>query len=947
MKKLLTVGCLLCSILLAVASATAFSLSTDPYAETQSTASLATGMELTTLERFTQAGWQRIHVVTIDLTAPNLSPVLLTPESGIGSRSRVSKMVEASKAVIGINGDFFYRNLNYSPIGAMVDQGKLLTSSIPFDYRTASANTEPMVTADSFNELSFETILPSLSVTINGEKWTLDGWNKASSQYLGLFAYDPNWGTNSIGTQASNLVEVVVVNNKVSEIRRGKPATTIPSNGFVLAQQSGRIAPLLQNLAVGDRVSVTTSPSFRNIEMALGTGGLLVENGQTLSKFSVPINGHHPRTAMGLSKDANTLYLVAVEGRYGAYRGMTQPELAAFMKELGAYTAVNLDGGGSTTLAYHSPADPSPLLINRPSDGSERRVVNGFGMTDKHPAGNLASIRIEPSEGPYLPGVPISFVLRGADNARHQMTVSSFKYATEGVPVRWKNGAMIPEGSGLLTVRVTSGTIEGETTIWVDGPIQTLNSQQTRMILAPNQTLDLADYLAPLIGKNSEGITRTLAPPDWKLTAIGGIGSLNGTRFTASALSSAGGITIEYENARLTIPVFVGVRETAIHPLDDLTAFSNTQPFYIKQLPTRTSITDPDNYVDVAGEIAEGVDPGTASLALRYDFAHTSENRSADLLLGDLGIKLGYRPDGISFWCYGDGQGALLKIKVSDGYGKNYYLPITRVSFTGWRKVSVTLPDFIQGPVTVKRLYLYENQPESRYTGLVRFDRLMSFRALNAELPALPASTKLPLSIPSLSPIISSSERFLVACGIEETDTFLSQLLAPKLETAMSQGKVGIYLTPMTKDVHTPQIGFLDPKDTAYAFQYGNVQMIQLDISNGGLRTSDENGWPLLLKKLRESSERNLIILLSDSLAAFTDDKERDLFLDVINEATQFERKMIIMPGKEAEITKESGIYAITLEQPDRLSTIEAAQYQVLEIQLGDEFGLGFTPLYK
>jgi hypothetical protein len=56
---------------------------------------------------------------------------------------------------------------------------------------------------------------------------------------------------------------------------------------------------------------------------------------------------------------------------------------------------------------------------------------------------------------------------------------------------------------------------------------------------------------------------------------------------------------------------------------------------------------------------------------------------------------------------------------------------------------------------------------------------------------------------------------------------------------------------------------------------------------------------------------------------------------------------MIIMPGKEAKITKESGIYAITIQQPDRLTAIEAADYQILEIQLGDQFGLGFSKLYQ
>lgn len=947
MKKLFTVGCLLCSMILAAASTAAFSLSAPPYAETQTTDSLANGMELTTIERFTQDGWQRIHVVTVDLTSSNLSPTLLTPNSGIGSKSRVSKMMDISDAIVGINGDFFYKNINFSSIGAMINDGNLLTTSIPFDYRTASTNMEPLVLFDRAEGLRFESLVPSVSVTINGTKWTLDGWNKASSQYLGLFAYDQNWGDISIGTKASNVVEIVVVNNRISEIRRNQPAVSIPQNGFVLVQRSDRIGELLQSASVGDRVSITTSPYLKNIEMAMGTGGLLVENGRVSKPFSVPINGRHPRTAMGLSKDQETLTLVAVEGRYGNYRGMTQSELANLMLEFGAYTAVNLDGGGSTTLAYQAPAMSAPILVNRPSDGSERLVANGFGISDQNPASNLASIDILPSSGPYLPGVPIQLTLKGTDSYGHPTPVTSYKYDTSGVNVRWKNGAAIPETSGLLTIHVASGEIEATKTLWIDGPIQALSSMQTKMILAPNQKLNLADYLAPLIGKNNEGITRTLDPADWNLSVIGGVGSLRGTQFTASALPGAGGITISYENARLTIPVWVGVQEKLVHPLDDLTAFSVEQPFYVKQFPTRTSITDPDNYVDVSGEMAEGVESGTKSLALRYDFAHTSENRSADLLMGDKGIKLGFRPDGISFWCYGDGQGALLKIKISDGYGKNFYLPITRISFTGWQKVSVTLPETIQGPVTVKRLYLYEDRPESRYTGIVRFDKLMSFQALNATQPALPESTKLPLSIPPLNSAVQRSDRFLVACGIDETDTFLSQLLAPKLEDAMSEGKLGIYLTPMSSAIHTPRIGFLDPKDSAYAFQYGNVQIIQLDISDGGLRTSDENGWPLLLKKLDESTEKNLIVLLSDSLSAFSDEKERAIFLDALNKAAQFERKIIIMPGKESEITKESGLYAVTIQQPDRLSTIEASKYQILEIQLGQEFGIGFTPLYE
>ena len=58
----------------------------------------------------------------------------------------------------------------------------------------------------------------------------------------------------------------------------------------------------------------------------------------------------HPRTAVGLSKDRRGLLLVVADGRRAGVPGPTLPELAALLLELGACTAVNLDGGGSSAL---------------------------------------------------------------------------------------------------------------------------------------------------------------------------------------------------------------------------------------------------------------------------------------------------------------------------------------------------------------------------------------------------------------------------------------------------------------------------------------------------------------------------------------------------------------------------------------------------------------------
>lgn len=79
----------------------------------------------------------------------------------------------------------------------------------------------------------------------------------------------------------------------------------------------------------------------------------------------------HPRTAIGTTSDGMTMYLVVADGRREGVPGMTLARLAAFMRdELGVCSAMNLDGGGSSAMWVRD------AVVNRPSDGSERRVAN-------------------------------------------------------------------------------------------------------------------------------------------------------------------------------------------------------------------------------------------------------------------------------------------------------------------------------------------------------------------------------------------------------------------------------------------------------------------------------------------------------------------------------------------------------------------------------------------
>ena len=86
--------------------------------------------------------------------------------------------------------------------------------------------------------------------------------------------------------------------------------------------------------------------------------------------------GKAPRTAIGLTKD-NHILLVVVDGRQSHSAGMTLLELALFMQENGAVQALNFDGGGSSEMVINN------NIINKPSDGKERKVTTALAIVKK------------------------------------------------------------------------------------------------------------------------------------------------------------------------------------------------------------------------------------------------------------------------------------------------------------------------------------------------------------------------------------------------------------------------------------------------------------------------------------------------------------------------------------------------------------------------------------
>jgi exopolysaccharide biosynthesis protein len=91
-----------------------------------------------------------------------------------------------------------------------------------------------------------------------------------------------------------------------------------------------------------------------------------------------------PRTVYGLDKDAHTLILIIVDGRQPNYsEGATLVDLTAIAARYGATTAMNQDGGGSSTMVIQGESG-QPVVLNSPIDayivGRERAIGNHLGI---------------------------------------------------------------------------------------------------------------------------------------------------------------------------------------------------------------------------------------------------------------------------------------------------------------------------------------------------------------------------------------------------------------------------------------------------------------------------------------------------------------------------------------------------------------------------------------
>jgi exopolysaccharide biosynthesis protein len=167
--------------------------------------------------------------------------------------------------------------------------------------------------------------------------------------------------------------------------RSKRTTRRFPEGAILLVGRGTAAAWLADALPAGAAVetNLTTAPDWRAARAVVGGGPLLVANGRVVDDPYSPApaerDQRNPVAAVGITEDGRRLLIIEVDGRQPRLSiGLTQPELASYLRWLGAYQAMAFDSGGSATLVARLPGRSGPCVLNSPSDGRERPVANAL-----------------------------------------------------------------------------------------------------------------------------------------------------------------------------------------------------------------------------------------------------------------------------------------------------------------------------------------------------------------------------------------------------------------------------------------------------------------------------------------------------------------------------------------------------------------------------------------
>lgn len=677
---------------------------------------------------------QALRNLVVDLNDPYTTVDVGYP-TPLNKLSRTTVQANAytgpGKQVAGaINGSFFWSSdQNYLPMYLIAYRDRLMNAGIIATGADQYVNKPIAFGIDKNGKGKIEPYNLHLSFNHNGIDYPITSTDKHRSND-NLILYTPLFPkatteTNALGMElvienvtggtALNFGETVTGTVTKIRQRNDAQASTIPKDGFVLSAH-GEAMQLIKDIGIGETISIKTDidEQWKGASFMLTSGPELVKNGRVdlgIDPNSSRAKERAPRTAIAIDNTGTKVFMVTVDGRQAGYsKGMNLQEFAEYLVSLGAHQALNLDGGGSTTMAVRKPGDYNVSLYNKPSDGIERIVSTSLFAVSTAPAGTPTTVGATLAKpGVYLKGTKGSIVVDYVmDNYYNPVT-----FDKKDITVSSPQGLITPNGLGFTAQKAGTGAINVKyNTATSTIPFEVVESIHTVKPSSTSVEVRAGEKKTMTVKAFDSKNREVVFDPSlvtWSASANIGTISAAGV-FTAATKDGTGTITATLGGKKVTIPVTITGEYVRADNMDSLDNWS-------------VDYTNASASLSMNGK-KEPAFEGSGAVKLSYDFTGTT-GTSAAYIVAKKPIKLAGSPAKLSARVYGDAGNTWLRGRIQDAAGKEFtidFTPENGLKWRGWNYVTATIPAGTTGDLTLKQIYIAQPTDSLKTAGSIMID---------------------------------------------------------------------------------------------------------------------------------------------------------------------------------------------------------------------------------
>ncbi|HST38665.1 MAG TPA: phosphodiester glycosidase family protein [Conexibacter sp.] len=556
---------LLAGVALAAGAVPTAATAADSLTLTDTTENVGPGITLRHLKTLEQprplepGKWYDFQLLTArlsDVVSSDLLSGATVTETGA-----ISGKADRAGAVAGVNGDFFDIDNSGAPQNVAVRGGELLKSA---NYGL----TAPAVGVTRAGIGQIVNTALDAKATVKGSEVAVAALNTAGGIPADSYAaYTSKWGTYSRArgfSGVTNVAEALVQNGRVVAVNATALGSgEIPADGFYLVGRDAA-AEAIRALVPGDDVTLAyglADEVSRQLQFAVGGNEVLIRDGEVLPNLDQTI---HPRTAIGFADGGRTVLLLTADGRQTPL-GVTTQRMAEMLDAAGAETAINLDGGGSTTMVARHLGDSRVTVRNSPSDGYERRDPNGVGIFVAPGSGLVEQLLLSAGDDEARVFPTLHRTLRAKAVDDHDTPV-----AIARGDIRWSANEGTVDGGllkapdnvfGHIRVRASTDTAQASVNVRVLGALNALELSTQRLSFA-DAGADRATVVR-VTGRDAEGFTAPVEPQDLELDYDDSVVKItpSGNSLKITPLTAGGTIlTVSAGDQQVKLPVTVGVQ---------------------------------------------------------------------------------------------------------------------------------------------------------------------------------------------------------------------------------------------------------------------------------------------------------------------------------------------------------------------------------------------------